>query len=216
MANLFKRQDEVSAYELFMAGISILAILNIFILLVADADYIVNVVRIMNVVFSFFFLADFLRRLAQADSKFGYFFRNYGWADLLASFPLQQLKIFRLFRVIKVVRLIVAVGVRNIKKELFKDWATSALYMIIFLIIALLEYASIAILSIEGSDPQANIHTASDAIWWTYVTIATVGYGDKYPVTNAGRIVGIIVMTVGVGLFGVVTGFLANKFLPKN
>jgi voltage-gated potassium channel len=49
------------------------------------------------------------------------------------------------------------------------------------------------------------------------VTITTVGYGDRYPVTNAGRLVGVLVMTAGVGLFGTLSGFLANTFLspPK-
>ncbi|NCU38745.1 two pore domain potassium channel family protein [Candidatus Saccharibacteria bacterium] len=47
------------------------------------------------------------------------------------------------------------------------------------------------------------------------MTITTVGYGDQYPVTLGGRFVGMIVMLVGVGLFGVVTGYLANKFLPS-
>lgn len=216
MSRLFARQDKVTPYELFMAGISVLAIINIFVLLIFHSEDIVNVIRIMNVVFSFFFLADFLRRLGMAENKKYYFFKDYGWADLIASFPLQQLKIFRLFRVIKSIRLIIAIGLRNIKTELLRDWATSALYLIIFLIIALLEFASIAILNIEANNPQANIHTASDAIWWVYVTITTVGYGDKYPVTNAGRLVGVLVMTVGVGLFGVVTGYLANKFIPKN
>jgi voltage-gated potassium channel len=43
-----------------------------------------------------------------------------------------------------------------------------------------------------------------------------VGYGDKYPVTNSGRIVGVLIMIVGVGLFGVLTGFLANTFLSPS
>src|SRR5207245_1017237 len=60
------------------------------------------------------------------------------------------------------------------------------------------------------------ITTASDAVWYVIVTITTVGYGDKYPVTNPGRIVGVLIMVVGVGLFGVLTGFLANAFVaPK-
>lgn len=70
-----------------------------------------------------------------------------------------------------------------------------------------------AVLSAESSAPDANITTASDAVWWAYVTITTVGYGDQYPVTNAGRVVGILVMTAGVGLFGTLSGFLANLFL---
>jgi voltage-gated potassium channel len=50
-------------------------------------------------------------------------------------------------------------------------------------------------------------------VWYVIVTITTVGYGDKYPVTNPGRIVGVLIMVLGVGLFGVLTGFLANVFL---
>jgi voltage-gated potassium channel len=45
------------------------------------------------------------------------------------------------------------------------------------------------------------------------VTISTVGYGDQYPVTNAGRVVGTLIVVVGVGIFGTFTGYLANAFL---
>jgi hypothetical protein len=45
------------------------------------------------------------------------------------------------------------------------------------------------------------------------LTISTVGYGDQYPVTNAGRIIGTCVIVVGVGIFGTFTGYLANVFL---
>src|SRR2546428_9953157 len=73
------------------------------------------------------------------------------------------------------------------------------------------------VLVTERNDPNANIKTASDALWWAYVTVTTVGYGDEYPVTNSGRIVGVLLMTIGVGLFGVITGYLANAFLkPKS
>ena len=49
------------------------------------------------------------------------------------------------------------------------------------------------------------------------MTVTTVGYGDEYPVTNSGRVVGVLLMTIGVGLFGVITGYLANAFLkPKS
>ncbi len=72
---------------------------------------------------------------------------------------------------------------------------------------------SIFILFAEAGRPDANITTASDAIWWAYVTITTVGYGDHFPVTFSGRPVGMLLLTAGVGLFGVLTGFLANAFL---
>jgi voltage-gated potassium channel len=91
------------------------------------------------------------------------------------------------------------------------------LLSIIFLTIVVLEFASIFILVTERHDPNANIKNASDALWWAYVTVTTVGYGDRYPVTNAGRIVGVLLLTIGVGLFGVLTGYLATAFLkPKS
>ena len=70
-----------------------------------------------------------------------------------------------------------------------------------------------AVLKAESLSPDANITSASDAIWWCYVTITTVGYGDRYPTTNWGRIVGIIVMSVGVGLFGTLAAYLSQVFL---
>jgi voltage-gated potassium channel len=74
-----------------------------------------------------------------------------------------------------------------------------------------------AIVSVESRAPNGNIKTASDAIWYTYVTITTVGYGDLFPVTNLGRVIGMSIMTAGVALFGTFTGYLANVFLapPK-
>jgi voltage-gated potassium channel len=82
--------------------------------------------------------------------------------------------------------------------------------------IVVVEISSLLIIKTETQSTDANIHTASDAIWWSLVTVATVGYGDKYPVTNPGRIVGVGLMLVGVSLFGVFTSFLAQWFFsPK-
>ena len=69
------------------------------------------------------------------------------------------------------------------------------------------------ILDAESGIAGANIKTPSDALWWGYVTITTVGYGDRYPVTLPGRIIGIFLLTAGVALFSVFTGFIANAFL---
>lgn len=87
------------------------------------------------------------------------------------------------------------------------------MYILVFSVMIILEVGSVLILSAESKAPNANITTASDAMWWAYVTITTVGYGDKYPVTNAGRLVGILVMTTGVGIFATFAGFISNKLL---
>ena len=87
------------------------------------------------------------------------------------------------------------------------------MYVVLLLVVLVLEFASIAVLHAERDAEGANIETASDALWWGYVTITTVGYGDEFPVTNEGRIVGVFLLTIGVGLFGTFTAFIANVFL---
>ena len=58
--------------------------------------------------------------------------------------------------------------------------------------------ASLAILDAERGKPGANIETFGEAVWWAFVTITTVGYGDFYPVTAHGRFVAVLLMAGGV------------------
>ena len=208
------RELKSSSYELFILLVSILSLFNLAFLIIPGFSPVVKgVVRIMDAFITVLFMGDFLFRFFTAESKRDYFFRNWGWADLLASMPVQQLKLFRIFRVFKVLRLIRHFGLNNLLHEIRHNRGSSALYLTIFVVLLVLEFGGIAIIYIEFSDPAANIITPGDAVWWAFVTITTVGYGDQYPVTNAGRIVGMFVMILGVSLFGVLTGFLANTFL---
>lgn len=201
-------------YDIFIIFLTLLSLTNIFLYYLAQEEVILYVISAIDGIISFFFLIDFIRNIVKADSKKRYFFKEYGWADFLASLPLPQFKILRIFRLIKAYHLIRIAGGREIIRDFIKNRASGALYLILFLIIVLLEFGSIAVLKAEGGNPNANITSSSDALWWVYVTITTVGYGDRYPTTGVGRLVGMVVMLVGVGLFAVVTGFLANKFLP--
>ncbi len=203
-------------YDLFVAGVSLLSIINILLLYIFSDPTIEYVIGTIDIVLSVFFFIDFLRNMHRTDNKRRYFFKEFGWADLLASMPFPQFKILRIFRLLKAYRLLKKDGGRSAIRNFVKNKAEGAVYIVFFMIILLLEFGSIAVLKAEMTSPSANITTASDAIWWVYVTITTVGYGDKYPVTNAGRLVGMVVMFVGVGLFAVMTGFLANKFLPTS
>lgn len=73
-------------------------------------------------------------------------------------------------------------------------------------------FSSIAILQVERH-PDANIQTPEQALWWAFVTITTVRYGDKFPVTTEGRIIAAVLMIGGVVIFGTFTGFVASWFL---
>ncbi len=213
MATTSEQKPINTNYEIFILAVSFLSIFNlIFELLPIDQD-VKNLLSVVDVAITPIFLIDFLFRLFSAPSKVGYFFKGGGWLDFIGSLPFPRLRVARLFRMWRVSRGLQSIGMKHIWSTFLKSRAESALLSIIFLTIVVLEFASIFILVTERNDPNANIKTASDALWWAYVTVTTVGYGDKYPVTNSGRIVGIMLMTIGVGLFGVLTGYLANAFL---
>jgi len=207
-------------YEIFIGVLSILSIFNIILGIIyrylsVDSN-IAGVLDIMNALYSVIFLGDFTYRILTTDDKAGYFFRRFGWADLLASLPFEQLKILRVFRLFRVYRLMRDIGPKKILDTLTKDRAGSALYVLLMMGVFVLEFGALAVLKAEQSNPDANIKTASDAVWYTIVTISTVGYGDRYPTTSLGRIYGSLIIIVGVGIFGTFTGFLANFFLSPS
>jgi voltage-gated potassium channel Kch len=212
-----KRELKNIGYELFIGAISILSIVNLVMLavFVSDPD-IQMVLYIINGIMTPIFLGDFVYRIATAENRSAYFFRGFGWADLLSSLPFPQLKILRFFRLWRVIRLFMEFGVRNLVHEFVTHRAENALLTVGFLVLCVLEFGSLAVLRAEMASPDANITDASDALWWAYVTITTVGYGDRFPVTDWGRIIGILVMTAGVGLFGTLSGFLAQTFLAPS
>jgi voltage-gated potassium channel len=202
-----------TGYEIFIGILSILSIVNL-VLLYAVVDPNLDVVlTVMNALLSAIFLGDFAYRLLTAESKSGYFFRQFGWADLLASLPFQQLKVLRVFRLIRVFRLLREHGIKRIVRSLVKDRAGSALLTLLLMGILVLEFGSLLVLRIEQYSSGANITSGSDAVWYVIVTISTVGYGDRFPVTNTGRFVGALIIIIGVGIFGTFTGYLANLFL---
>jgi voltage-gated potassium channel len=201
------------SYEIFIGVLSIMSIVNLGLALFVKDEALQQILFVMNGLFSIIFLIDFTYRIFTAPSASRYFFRGFGWADLLASLPFAELKVLRLFRVLRVLRLMRELGPRTIVRSVIRDRANSALMTLLLLGVIVMQYGSMMILYVEVHAKGANITSASDALWYTIVTISTVGYGDQYPVTNAGRIIGSFIIVVGVGIFGTFTGYLANLFL---
>ncbi|MFG1622895.1 potassium channel family protein [Kribbella sp. NPDC049227] len=75
--------------------------------------------------------------------------------------------------------------------------------------------ASLAVLDAERGSPEANITTFGDALWWAATTVTTVGYGDHFPTTGEGRIVGVVLMLGGIALVGTITAALASWFVEE-
>jgi voltage-gated potassium channel len=161
-----------------------------------------------------FFLLEFCTRFYKAENKLR--FMRWGWIDLISSIPTvdflragRALRLIRLLRVLRAFR-----STRHLVNHVFRKRTQGAFTTVSVIAILMVIFSAIAILQVED-DPNSNIKTAEDAIWWAYVTITTVGYGDKYPVTTEGRIIAAFLMTTGVGLFGTFTGFLASWFVAE-
>jgi voltage-gated potassium channel len=67
--------------------------------------------------------------------------------------------------------------------------------------------------SFEQGAPDGNITSVQDALWWAMTTVTTVGYGDRFPTTAGGRAVGVVLMVLGIALFGFLAGSLASFFV---
>ena len=212
-----RRELKSAPYELFVMLVTVLSILNLVLGFVLRSDQAMqDLLRVMNVVLSLILFCDFVYRFATAGSRGAYFWKGFGWADLFASLPVPVAFVLRTFRLVRVSRLLRKQGLRAVVLELGERRAGSAFLTMLFLGALVLEFGSLLILAIEQDAPGANITTTSDALWYTIATIATVGYGDQYPVTDAGRVCGSVIIVIGVGIFGTFTGYLANAFLaPK-
>jgi len=200
-------------YEIFMAALSILSIVNLGLLLLVRDEDLSEVIMVMNLVLTLIFLIDFIARFIKAPSKREYMGRGAGWADLISALPFEQTNILRLFRLIRVYRLLKTYGMKGVGQALVRERAETALLMLLLIGMLVLEFGSLEMLRLEQNVPGANITSASDALWYVIVTMATVGYGDEYPITDPGRIMGTFIIIVGVGIFGTLTGYLANLFL---
>ena len=116
----------------------------------------------------------------------------------------------------RVFRLLRQYGIKQIVSSMLTNRAGSALLTLLLSGFLVLEFGTLGVLRLEQYAPGANIRSASDALWYAIVTISTVGYGDRFPVTTNGRVVGTLIIIVGVGIFGTFTGYLANLFLAPN
>ena len=148
------------------------------------------------------FAVDFVVRLALAtDHK--EFFRTHLLDVLILLLPMARpLRALRVLTVIEVLNKRMRGGLHG----------KTAVYVIATTLLVG-TVAALAVLDAERGAPNATITNFGDAIWWALSTIATVGYGDLYPITTEGRVVAATLMVGGIALLGVITGTFATWFV---
>jgi voltage-gated potassium channel len=90
------------------------------------------------------------------------------------------------------------------------------LHYVAVVVIAIMFASAGLEVAFESHAKGSNIHSYGDALWWALVTVTSVGYGDRYPVTASGRAVAVVLMITGIALFGVVTASIASYFVEQD
>ena len=173
-----------------------------------------NQIKLAEYIFASIFLVEYLVRIFSAPNRLKYIFSFYGLIDLAAilpmflfgsneTFALRLVRTISLFRMMKLIRYTrdVQVLLNSLSKSM----------MIIVMLIS-----GIVLLTLIGGnviylvEPE-NFNSAFDGVWWSLVTMSTVGYGDYVTHTLAGRIVAGAAMITGIVLFAIVTGLFSSR-----
>jgi voltage-gated potassium channel len=208
-------EQRVNVFQIFIAILSVYVLAALFIdtvyALPLEVSHLLNIIDDAVCVV---FLFDVSYRFFTARNKVA--FLKWGWIDLVSSVPtFGALRAGRAVRLVRILRILRAVrSTRMLVSFVFKNRKNGTFSLVAILSFLLMIFSSISILNVE-TDPASNIKTAEDALWWSFTTITTVGYGDRYPVTTEGRIIAAILTIAGVGLFGTFTGFVAAWFMNE-
>lgn len=131
-----------------------------------------------------------------------------------APFITVNLIVLRLVRLLRIVRLAklgrMSVAIRRLSKAV-----SSRKYELLFtvgLAVTVLVFGATALYLIEGDLQPDKFGSIPRAMWWSVVTLTTIGYGDVYPITVLGKIFAALVAVAGIGLIAMPTGILASAF----
>lgn len=224
--------------NLFHFFISGLIILNVIAVFFESYDQLDEKYKFWLYAFELFsivvFSVEYLIRIWTADLLFpGYdpvkarlkfIISGGGLIDLIAILPfflplfitmdlrvLRSLRLFRLLRIFKLGRHSSSLKlITSVLKETKYDLAVTTFVVIILLIIS----STLMFYMENGAQPEA-FNNIGQSLWWAVATLTTVGYGDIYPITFGGKILGSIIALLGIGIVALPTGIISSAFIEK-
>jgi voltage-gated potassium channel len=198
-----KRWQEITEWPLTVAAVVFLASYAWEVLgqltgaTAAIAEVLINTTWVL-------FVLDYLTNLLLAERR-GRWFVTHLFDFIVVALPiLRPLRLLRLVTLVSILQRRAGAAFRG-RVILFAASSTALLLFV----------ASLAMLDAERSAPGALITTFPQALWWAFVTITTVGYGDLFPVTGTGRFIAAGIMLGGIALIGVVTATLASYIVER-
>ncbi len=212
-----------NAYNIFILVLTIFSLVLMALLFLPVTPAERELLTVYDNAVCVIFLIDFAFNLAGSKPKRAYFIGQRGWLDLIGSIPsigvFQIGALLRLARLSRLARIGKLLGGNNrtmLVKDVLDNRGEYATFITILLAGIVLSAGSILVLEFESRSPDSNIQTGGDALWWGFVTITTVGYGDFYPVTFFGRITGLFVMFAGIGIIGALASILASMLVAPS
>jgi len=181
------------------------------------------------------FTLEYIMRLWTADlnekytggsfrKRLKFIFSTYGLIDLIAILPFYLPLIFpfdlRVVRILRIMRLIRIFKLGRYSKSLktinsVLRETRSDLGMTLFVAFIMLVLASTLMYYVEGDVQPQKFASIGHSFWWAVSTLTTVGYGDVYPVTGAGKLLSGIIALIGVGIVALPTGIISSAFVEK-
>ena len=218
-----KLRKHSNAYNIFILVLTVLSLAVMVVMLLPLSEATLALLGVYDTLICVIFLIDFFLNLRSAPKKSDYFLRQGGWLDLIGSIPSfgisrfgGLLRLARLSRLARIARLLRGEQKKALVKDILDNRSQYAAFVTILLTILVLTVASVLVLQFESQSPDANITEGGDALWYAIVTITTVGYGDRYPVTAAGRVTAMFIMFMGVGIIGALSSILASLLVGSS
>lgn len=212
-----------NAYEIFILVLTIMSLVIMGLLLMPLAEPVHEALRFYDNLICVVFLADFAYNLSGSHPRREYLIKNRGWLDLLGSIPAvgggfritALLRLARLSRLARIMRLLRGQRRKELITDVLHNRSQYAMFITLLLVLLVVSTASVLVLEFESFSPDANIKTGGDALWWSFVTLTTVGYGDRFPVTTLGRMTAVGLMFAGVGVIGALASILASLLVSS-
>ena len=206
-----------NAYQIFILVLTVLSLLIMVWLFLPISQQTRDLLNWYDNVICLIFLYDFFMNLKDAKKKSDYFIKGRGWLDLIGSIPSfglttygALLRLARLSRLARIGRLLRGQNKKELVEDIVKNRNQYTAFITILLTVIVLVVASVLVLQFESKNPDSNIQTGWDSFWYSVVTITTVGYGDRYPITYGGRITAMFIMFMGVGIIGALASILSS------
>ena len=172
---------------------------------------------VADVMLSLLFVAEYLFRVATAKDKRAYVTSFYGLIDLVAILPILihaagSARVIRLLRVLRILRLLKLKRLNNALDNYRAALNLIAAEATLFTGVAFIFILGFAfiIYEVEHEAQPAAYRNIFDAVWWAIISLTSVGYGDVYPVTIAGRMLTLAMVLTGMGIVAVPTALLAS------